>query len=210
METQLAKKAFGVMTYSLELQERLRRGEMLDIESEQSTLTNMLNRIEPTSLSEQGGDRFGFLGVRYALACWLDELFIVYSPWPNDLWNMKKMEIKLFGGTSERYEKFWTQAELARKRPGVDALEVYFLCVMLGFRGKMAKDPAGLQNWVNNVRREVSRASEWASPQDRGVTTNVEPLLGRDRLRRQLLIQGGVLMAVVLIDIILLKFTMTS
>src|SRR5205807_5159764 len=80
----------------------------------------------------EAGDRF--LGVRYALACWLDEFFILNTPWEKK-WNERKLEVELYG-TNDRAWKFWRQAELALALPQDDAVEAFFLCVMLGFRGQ--------------------------------------------------------------------------
>lgn len=208
MESELVKKSYSIFNYAIKLKERLDAGEALDIEREQGTLTGMLNGVEPYGVSDQGGGGV-FLGARYALACWLDEYFIVYTSWA-DAWNGRKLEVKFYGGTSQRFAKFWEQAELAQKRHGKDVLEVYFLCVVLGFRGKMINDPGALQVWVENTRRQVIRAGEWPSPRDRGVTTNVEPLTGRQLFRRRLVVQGALTLIVVLVNLLLLRFASTS
>jgi hypothetical protein len=81
---------------------------------------------------------------------------------------------------------------------------------VLGFRGKMLNDPVALQVWVENTRRQVIRAGEWASPRDRGVNTNVDPLTGRQSLRRRLVLQGSLVLVVVLINLLLLRFVQAS
>src|SRR5439155_11845235 len=97
-----------------------------------------------------GGDRTSgdsivrdqFLGIRYALVCWLDEIFILDSPW-KDQWSERSLEIDLYN-SRERAWKFWEQADNASARPTTDALEVFFLCVMLGFRGNKVDSPDDL------------------------------------------------------------------
>ena len=79
-----------------------------------------------------------FLGIRYALACWVDEIFIADSPWSQQ-WTESMMEVSLYGGSSLRAVRFWEQAKKAEARPGTDALEVFLWCVMLGFRGEPAR-----------------------------------------------------------------------
>ncbi|HEX5271339.1 MAG TPA: DotU family type IV/VI secretion system protein, partial [Gemmataceae bacterium] len=76
-----------------------------------------------------------FLGIRYALACWLDETLIGLRPWVRDWWEVRKLETKLYPPLNVRERRFWQQAALAEERPHIDALEAYYLCVMLGFRG---------------------------------------------------------------------------
>jgi type VI secretion system protein ImpK len=203
MNQDFARITYPVIIHALELRERLEMGETPDIETEQGKLLALLqNEAEARRLPDYGGDAT-FLGVRYALTCWIDELFIVYSRW-GDQWNKRKLEVTLYGGTSERAWRFWKQADIARSRPGGDALEVFFLCVMLGFRGQLSGDLAKIQSWVDAVRAQVSRGGEWSAPADQGVQTNVAPLRGREVLLRRTMTLGTA--AVVLGVIILFLF----
>lgn len=195
-----------VIMAALDLKDRLDRGEAPDIETEQARLIGLLQSdLEARRIPEFGGDG-NYLGARYALVSWIDELLIVYSPWA-DLWNRRKLEVALYGGTSERAWKFWEQAEMARKgrTASLDAIEVFYLCVMLGFRGQYLNDPVKLKTWVDAVGAQVANAKEWAAPNDLGVTTNVTPLLGRDLYRRRLLVRGGVAFALLLADYIVYR-----
>jgi type VI secretion system protein ImpK len=195
-----------IIMAALDLKDRLDRGGTPDIETEQARLIGLLQSdLEARRIPEFGGDG-NYLGARYALVSWIDELLIVYSPWA-DLWNRRKLEVALYGGTSERAWKFWEQAEMARKgrTASLDAIEVFYLSVMLGFRGKYLNDPAKLKTWVDAVGAQVASAKEWAAPNDLGVTTNVTPLLGRDRYRGRLLVRGGVAFALVLANYIIYR-----
>jgi type VI secretion system protein ImpK len=189
-----------VIMAALDLKDRLDRGETPNIETEQARLIGLLQSdLEARRVPEFGGDGMNYLGARYALVSWIDELFIVYSPWA-DLWNKRKLEVALYGGTSERAWKFWEQAEMAQKgkTASLDAIEVFYLCVTLGFRGKYLNDPVKLKTWVDAVGAQVANAKEWTAPNDLGITTNVAPLLGRDLFRRRILVRGGVVAALLL------------
>ena len=120
-----------------------------------------------------------FLGVRYGLACWLDELFVNYTTW-DALWNEQKLEMELYG-SNDRAWKFWEQASLAEKRQATDALECYFLCAELGFRGDLADEPAKLEAWLAGVRAQLARtqARPWIAPPEREPATHVPPLRPR-------------------------------
>src|SRR5262249_62306200 len=96
-----------------------------------------------------------FLGIRYALVCWLDEIFILDSPWASE-WNERKLEEGLYG-TNDRAWKFWEQARKAEARPGTDALEVYYLCVVLGFRGDLRNAPERLAGWRNTIESRIAK-----------------------------------------------------
>src|ERR671918_718302 len=65
-------------------------------------------------------------------------------------WSNSKLETQKYG-TNDREFKFWDQADLAARRSDRDALEVYYLCVMLGFRGRWLDRPQQLAEWRNAV-----------------------------------------------------------
>jgi type VI secretion system protein ImpK len=202
-----------VISYALDLKDRLDSGESPNLEVEQRNLIERLrSNGEVRHLIDYTGDGSVFLGARYGLACWIDELFIVHSAWA-DLWKERPFEVALYG-SRDRAWKFWEQADIALRRPnaprtqtapGADSVETYFLCVVLGFRGRYLENPATVREYVDEMRPQVTRASTWPSPRDLGVKTNVEPLLGRAKLRRVIAVYGGVLLLVILILLILIR-----
>ena len=142
-----------------------------------------------------------FLGVQYALACWLDEIFIVYAPkWWAEEWTGRSLEQSLLGGTQEREWRFWDQARKAEGPKGSpEAVECFLWAVMLGFRGRpeSAAPPLDPVSWVENTRRRViaTRQSEFPTPPSREAPTDVPPLRGSERLRtmfRVALILGSI------------------
>jgi type VI secretion system protein ImpK len=220
MRDEIANLVHPVLTYALQLKERLERGEPCDIDNEQATLkSQLMTENEARRLADFGGDggtdqsiagatRMGgdpgrrtsdhFLGIRYALVCWLDEMFILDSPWSVE-WNERKLEASLYG-TNDRAWKFWDQARRAESRPGSDALEVFFLCVMLGFRGDLRDEPDRLEAWVAVARTRMDKGhgKEWKPPPDLGdPPTNVPPRQGREQLQRMILLGGAALLAVI-------------
>jgi type VI secretion system protein ImpK len=124
-----------------------------------------------------------FLGVRYALACWLDEIFIRDTPWKT-LFTNNKMETSLFQ-TALRFEGFWDQAEKAKNRVSRfsrDTLEVYYLCAMLGFRGK----PVDLPSWKETVEAQITDDKEYTPPAGLKVGADVPPLEGHAQMEKWL------------------------
>jgi type VI secretion system protein ImpK len=131
----------------------------------------------PSSSAEQ--HRELFLGVRYALVCWLDELFILHSPWASQ-WNERKLEVSLYQ-TNDRAWRFWQQVRLAEQQPTTDALEVFYLCVMLGFRGDLLDQPDQLQSWYKGAQMQLSQVGQdWPHPPELEPSTHVPPLRGQD------------------------------
>ena len=199
MQDAIARLVHPIIDYGLDLKDRLDQGETPAIEIEQAALKGMLlSEIESRRHAAFGGeaeaksagearDRSGplFLGIRYALTCWLDELFIFDSRLAAT-WNERKLEVAFYG-TNDRAWKFWEQARIAEGRGGNDALEVFFLCVMLGFRGEMREEPDQLRVWTAATRAQLARSlgGEWPnSPPELEPASDVPPLEGIDQFRK--------------------------
>jgi type VI secretion system protein ImpK len=199
MRESLANLVHPVLLHGLRLQERLARGELPEIEQEQAALGDLL-LIEPATAGRGGVRdvaRDQSVDIRYALVSWLDELFTGDSVW-GSRWNERKLEVRLYD-TNDRAWKFWQQARQAQSLADSDALEVFFLCVMLGFRGELRDDPAKLQAWVSAAKLRLGKVQEleWPNASDLEPPTRVPPLRGRDRLRRMVLTGWLTLLALV-------------
>jgi type VI secretion system protein ImpK len=195
MRESTAKLVYPVLMHGLRLRERLDYGEAPDLEQEQAALKGLLGAgtpagadlSTPTGLSDSGDP--SRLGQRppshYALVCWLDEIFSDQSPW-GARWTEHTLELALYR-TRVRAYKFWEQARRAEAAPGGDDLEVFYLCVMLGFRGDLRDQPDKLGAWCDAVARRLAegRAGEWRLP-EREPPGYAPPLRGRERLQRML------------------------
>jgi type VI secretion system protein ImpK len=214
MHPALARQFHETVAYGLDLKERLEQGARPPLDYELERLRGLLlGGSELKNLEDYAGEPGGagdlrmtmgrgdsnrFLGARYALTCWLDEIFIADSPYADD-WNERKLEVAIYGGSSDRAWKFWEQARLAEKRPGTDALEVFYWCVMLGFRGELRDSPDKLRDWTHAIRDRIRRAhrAELALPADRGFDTYVPRLTGRDRFETMLKVAAGLALVAV-------------
>jgi type VI secretion system protein ImpK len=213
MTPEFSELVYKVISSALDLKNRVDRGGTPDLEQERSRLIELLPANVGGGLqADFSGDGKTFLGARYALACWIDELFIVHSSWA-ERWKPLILEQALFG-TRERASKFWEQADIVLRRPntprvnyppGADALETFFLCVVLGFRGTHRENPGKIREYVDEMRPQIARAADWPQPADAGVKTNIEPLVGRETLRRVVAIYGGLSLAVALVLLILVQ-----
>jgi len=208
MQEEIANLVHPVLTHGLRLKERLDRGEKPSLDVEQAALKGLLqSEIEARRWVSFGGDersgdagearRGAFLGIRYALVCWLDELFTTGSAWEAQ-WNERKLEADLYG-TNDRAWKFWEQARLADTWPDSDPLEAMYLCVMLGFSGELRGRPDQLRNWVSVAQTRLSKelGREWAYPAELDPPTNVPPLHGREQLQRMVLVGGIALLLLI-------------
>lgn len=104
---------------------------------------------------------------KYALVVWIDDL-LINSRWENNQeWaDNFLLEVDLYG-PREAYDKFYTEAEAAKKLSTSDALEVFYVCVVLGFRG-MYRDladaerrapflglPTTLEDWTQQTAQAI-------------------------------------------------------
>lgn len=212
--TRVVQQMHSVFGAGLDLLGRLEQGHTPSVENERSRLLGLVrgdgsldadplfvgDMLPTHSYRTTGSFRNDpvdgkYLGVRYALACWVDEIFLGVDPdsplrWWADQWEGDTVEVRLFGGAQERAWRFWNQARVAESRGGPEALEAYLWAVMLGFRGspEQAQTPVDPKEWVDKVRRRVLqvRAVEFPLPVDRDFATRVPPLRGRQRLRGML------------------------
>ena len=213
MTSEFSDLVYKVISYTLDLKDRVEGETAPDLEAERGRLIELLPANAGVGLqSDYSGDGRTFLGARYALTCWIDELFIVHSIWA-DRWKPLVLEQALFG-TRLRAERFWEQAEIVLRRPnaprpsnppGPDALETYFLCIILGFRGTHRENPGKVREYIDEMRPQVAKAAEWPYPGDLGVKTNVEPLIGSATLRKVVAVYGGLSLVVVLVVLIVLR-----
>src|SRR4051794_17453905 len=165
MREEIAEMVYPIFRQGLRLRERLKRGEKLNFADEQAELKRRLRAPhEALAVPAFGGDGDQFLGLRYALTCWVDEGFILDSPWQKE-WTDRKIEESLYG-SNERAYKFWEQARRAESRADADALEGFYLCVMLGFRGDLRDEAGQLQDWRESVETQLNQgqAGSWQGP----------------------------------------------
>src|SRR4051812_6771333 len=119
MREEIANLVHPVLARGLDLRDRLLSGEGPPFDAEQSALIGLLlgerearrwpefGGDDPSAKSgpwsvvggpsekAAGGEQELFLGARYALACWLDETFILDTPW-SQRWNEYKLEVRLY------------------------------------------------------------------------------------------------------------------
>lgn len=135
-------------------------------------------------------NRSGFLGLRYPIICWLDELFTHPSCAWADKWNEQKLEIQFFD-SNDRAWQFWDQAKLAEQFSTLDYLEVFFLASVLGFHGTKNDDSPELIGWQNKIASKLADRKNamnfaWDSP----MQTNVYPRVYAKAFKSMVVITG--------------------
>lgn len=223
MRSELAERVYPVLDYALALRRRLRQAEQASLGVEQSVFLGLLGGTsEERAWVDYDGDGTAalsrgagpssdhastvFLGARYAVVCWLDELFVLDTPW-SEHWNEHKLEVALYA-SNDRAWRFWSQAKLAASRGLVDALEVFYLCAMLGFRGDMRDHSEQLAEWFAVTHQQIRQAQSrrWNAPLDLLPPARVPALRGKRRLRHVLTAAGlSVFLLVPVVTLLLLR-----
>lgn len=94
---------------------------------------------------------------KFALVAFLDETIISSSWTQKDEWLAEPMQIKLFD-TFNAGEEFFEHLHQLRQRASgnADILEVYYLCLALGFKGKyQLQSPENLRRVIDDLNLEL-------------------------------------------------------
>ncbi|HEX3869099.1 MAG TPA: DotU family type IV/VI secretion system protein [Pirellulales bacterium] len=161
MTPEFANVIDPVFMHVLKLLERIEQGQTPEPDFERQKLHSLLSELEAKMGSEEGAL------ARRALVYWIDEVLIDAS-WPNASWWADHiLEFELLG-TNEGATLFFSDAERSRSSPHLrNALEVYYLCVVLGFRGIYRNQdaiatiaehldlPGSLDDWVRRTATSI-------------------------------------------------------
>lgn len=143
-----------------------------------------LLRLHQFELADGRSGSADYYGLRYPLVCWIDEL-MTENPSVGRQWNENKLEGELYG-TNDRAWMFWRQAALAETLARSEDLEVFYLCVNMGFTGQYRTSPDELAAWLHRTRVRLGVVPELELPfqHDLPPATDVPPLHGNAVLRR--------------------------
>jgi type VI secretion system protein ImpK len=118
-----------VFLHVLGLLERIGNNESPNPGEERTVINNWLRHAEA-----QLGQKQDWELAKYALVAWIDDV-LIEAPWQGRLWwKENALEVELFN-TRDRATLFYAKAQEAGKMTRRDALEVFYVCVVLGFRG---------------------------------------------------------------------------
>lgn len=134
-ERRLADHCAETFSLVLSFRERGGFGEPGDL---RRRLHEQLARIEAAG-REAGVAPQDLEDVRFALVALADETVLNQSGWPGRAeWLSKPLQLELFQ-VNVAGEEFFTRLDALRRRPDAhdQALEVYYLCLVLGFEGRM-------------------------------------------------------------------------
>jgi type VI secretion system protein ImpK len=168
-----------VFQYVIDLQQRLEEGENPPLESERKQIMGLLAEADQKAGSA-GQLAHDYDLARHALVYWIDEV-LINSTWRSALeWRQQILEWELYEERL-RADRFYEKAHQAEALANTDALEVFYLCVALGFRGRQVDTPADLRQWTQRVYNRIVSGSQQPDkflPDDPAEYESLRPLPG--------------------------------
>ncbi len=160
MSPRFASAVDPIFLYVLRLLDRIGRGDAISYETERDRIENRFREAEA-----QVGDKKGWELARYALAAWIDEVLIA-ADWNGAAWWEENLLEFAYFKTRTRATVFFQKAAEAAKLPRRDALEVFYVCVVLGFRGLYGTsdaafladsldEPQSINEWTKKYERKI-------------------------------------------------------
>ncbi len=179
MTPEFAKVVDPVFKYVLDLRRRIDNQEEPSARQEHDRVEKLLE-----AANARVGERITqaeWDEAKYALVAWIDEL-LNDSPWTEverAWWSNNTLEFAYFK-TQLHFRKFYERARRAKELPKRDALEVYYLCVVLGFRGLYAS-PVGAAQQAAELDLPAS-IDAWAGQTSAAIrATPRSPITARPR-----------------------------
>jgi type IV/VI secretion system ImpK/VasF family protein len=150
---------------------RLTQGSALTAEDVRTQLGSLIKTVdERLRRGDQDDLAKSWQLAKYALVGWIDDLFTFDFVWSNnEPW--KPLEQDLYASSTAGENFFSNAAEAAKLTTSSDALETYYVCFMMGFRGELRDNPAReeeARRWVRTYgelvkqRRDSQQAEQLA------------------------------------------------
>jgi len=154
MTPRFAQAVDPIFLYVLDLLDRIHRDEQPIAQEERLHIRGLFEQAE--AMLGTGADAEL---AKYAIVSWIDEM-LVDSPWSGrEWWSNNVLEVEYFN-TRLCFERFYVRTQEATALPRRDALEVFYVCVVLGFRG-LYRDPEAAREWIETHHLPPDLAS-WA------------------------------------------------
>jgi type VI secretion system protein ImpK len=129
MTPEFAKAVDPVFLYVIDLLDRINSDEAVSAPDERVRICAELDRAEAVL-----GQSEDWMLAKYALVTWVDEV-LIEAPWEAAAYfKNNKLEFEVFH-SADAYVEFYRKARDASGLRKKDALEVFYVCVIMGFRG---------------------------------------------------------------------------
>ncbi|MEZ6138320.1 MAG: DotU family type IV/VI secretion system protein [Pirellulaceae bacterium] len=155
MRPDFSRAVDPIFLATLQFIERIERSDRLVAADERATLLRKIDDAE----NRLGGTPEWQLA-KYALCAWIDAL-LIDAPWQGKGWWKDNCLEKKYFGRRDAHEAFFQRAAEASALGPKDALEVYYLAVVLGFRGFYADSDSGYKSSIITAHRLPDTIEAW-------------------------------------------------
>ena len=191
MQTEFANAIDPIFDAALRLETRIENRDRIVTADERAILIRKIEEAE-----SKLGQREEWNLSKYAICGWIDSR-LIELPWQESNWWKDNCLEKKFFGTRDAHEDFFKKAVEAGGFPNKNALEVFYLAVVLGFRGfyansdlsysrKMSQKlqvPDTIEVWCRDVVRTLHlRQGRPQIPSIIQTGDSAKPLNGRSNL----------------------------
>lgn len=198
MTPRFASAVDPIFLCALDLLDRIGSNQVSSPEEESNRIQNRFREAEA-----QIGEIHGWELAKYALVSWIDDV-LIEAPWDGrDWWENNSLEFAYFK-TRDRATEFFLKSKQAAELSRRDFLEVFYVCVVLGFRGMYGLSesqfladqlqlPIELASWTKNTARSIQLGHGRA-----GVTETLRPAAGAPPLDGRFRLVGAALTCIML------------
>jgi len=169
MNDHFADAVAEVIQGALEFQGSLRAGKVPTVEEARPRFIRLIDAFAKKG-AEQPARKLDFDLARSALVYWIDEMLTLHWGWEHaeefravclelyytDLKSLKERSPRQHDRAVEGPYRFFEMAEMAKTRDEPDALETFFLCAALGFRGRYDMRENLLVDWARQVQAQIA------------------------------------------------------
>ncbi len=143
----------------IDFQDGLLRGKHPTVEEQKRELIDLLKWSEDRAGRTSPEVARDFELAKRALVYWIDEILITSSWSHAQEWTNHILEFSLYRESAAAV-RFYEKAIEAEKRDSTDPLEIFFLCVALGFRGDLASDEEEIRRWASRVHERITEGTK--------------------------------------------------
>lgn len=155
MQTEFANAVDPIFQAALRLESRIENRDRIVTADERAILIRKIEEAEAKL-----GLREEWKLSKYAICGWIDSR-LIEIPWQESGWWKDNCLEKRFFGTRDAHEDFFKKAIEAGSLPNKNALEVFYLAVVLGFRGFYANSDVSYSRQMSQKLRIPDTIEAW-------------------------------------------------
>ncbi len=172
MQSEFASAVDPIFVAALRLESRIQNRDRIVTADERAILIRKIEEAEAKL-----GLREEWKLSKFAICAWIDSK-LIEIPWQESGWWKDNCLEKKFFGTRDAHEEFFKKAIDAGSLPSKNALEVFYLAVVLGFRGFYANSDLSYARQMAQKLRVPDTIEAWS----REVVRTLHFRLGRPNI----------------------------